>query len=400
MAEPGPESADRPEGAPPYFSFGVIGDVQHSTKPNGPGPWGTIRYFQQSLPHLQQAIEEWGREEPRPKFVLQLGDIIDRSNGRLGRSQEALDTVLKDIEEADIPFHHVWGNHELYNFDRDFLRQSKLNTSGMQDNPLGGGSHDEETSSPPDYYAYHFSPHSKFRVIVVDTYDLSLIGRKTDSQGYRDSIDFLERVEQENRGKDSNIHLVDFNGGLGSKQLSWLDKVLTYCDQHNERVIIAGHVPIHPKAKPSNCLAWNYKEILRVIESHGSVVCYFAGHDHGGGYHRDSHGIHHVTMEGVVESPPDSNAFGTLDVYEEGMVLRGRGRVKSRVLLHRGTRPACCCLPARPSTQGDGCIGQTFIVRTSALGPHVVIAPGFMVHACAINGTGNVLEGFGPSESG
>lgn len=334
------------QGERPYFSFGVIADIQYSTKPNGLSQWRMMRYFQQSLLHLQEAITEWSREAPPPQFILQLGDIIDSSNRTMGRSKEALETVLKDIEEADIPFHHIWGNHELYNFNRDLMRQSKLNTSGMMTNRLGchDGSHDD---SHPDYYAYHFSPHSRFRVIVLDTYDLSVFGRKEDSQGYQDTLEFLDKAAQENcNRKGSNSHLVDFNGGLSSKQLSWLDEVLTYCDQQNERVIIAGHTPIHPESKRSICLAWNYEDILRVIHAHRSVVCYFAGHDHSGGYHQDSHGVHHVTMEGVVESPPDSNAFGTVDVYEDRLVLRGRGRVKGRVLFYREVAPACCCLPA------------------------------------------------------
>ncbi|CAI9557081.1 unnamed protein product [Staurois parvus] len=348
------ETAEFLQEADPYFSFGVIGDVQYSPKPNGLSSWRVMRYFQQSLLHLQQAIEEWNREDPSPKFVLQLGDIIDTSNRKLGRSVEALETVLKEIEQTSIPFHHIWGNHELYNFNRDFLKRSKLNTSWMHEQQNVHSERHDETGSHPDYYAYHFSPHSKFRIIVVDTYDLSIFGRKKDSQGYQDSLDFLEKAEEgeqnDNFHVGSNRHLVEFNGGLGSKQLSWLDEVLTYCDQQNERVIIAGHVPIHPEAKRTPCLAWNYKDILQVIQSvfgsHQSVVCYFAGHDHSGGYHQDSHGIHHVTMEGVIESPPDSNAFGTVDIYEDRMVLRGRGRVKNRVLIYREMHPSfCCCLP-------------------------------------------------------
>lgn len=198
MKEPGQETANYLQEADPYFSFGVIGDVQYSTKRNGLSSWKVMRYFQQSLLHLQQAIEEWSREDPSPKLVLQLGDVIDSSNRKLGRSKEALETVLKDIELTSIPFHHIWGNHELYNFNRDFLKQSKLNTSGMQDKqPNGHGEELDETSNPPDYYAYHFSPHPKFRIILLDTYDLSVFGRKLDSQGYQDSLDFLDKAEEE-----------------------------------------------------------------------------------------------------------------------------------------------------------------------------------------------------------
>lgn len=182
----------------PYFSFGVIGDVQYSPIANRLSAWKVMRYYQQSLCHLQQAIEEWSREDPLPKFVLQLGDIIDSSNRNLGKSREALETVLKDTEQSNLPFHHIWGNHELYNFNRDFLRQSKLNTSWMQDKQRSGPheSHDE-TSNYPDYYAYHFSPHARFCIIIVDTYDLSVFGRKADSQGYQDSMDFLDKAAEE-----------------------------------------------------------------------------------------------------------------------------------------------------------------------------------------------------------
>lgn len=59
-----------------------------------------------------------------------------------------------------------------------------------------------------------------------------------------------------------------------------------------------------------------------------------AGHDHDGGYYQDKDtGVHHLTLEGVIETPPDSNAFVTVSVYEDRMVLKGNGRIKDRVLL-------------------------------------------------------------------
>lgn len=74
-----------------------------------------------------------------------------------------------------------------------------------------------------------------------------------------------------------------------------------------------------------------------MIRSHSSVVCFMAGHDHDGGYYLDEDtGVHHVTFEGVIETPPDSNAFGIVSVYEDRMELKGCGRVADRVLFfHR-----------------------------------------------------------------
>lgn len=95
-----------------------------------------------------------------------------------------------------------------------------------------------------------------------------------------------------------------------------------------------GHLPIHPKSTDPICLLWNFDEVLALIRSHSSVVCFMAGHDHDGGYHLDEDtGIHHVTFEGVIETPPGSNAFGILSVYEDRMELKGSGRVADRVLV-------------------------------------------------------------------
>ncbi|XP_069808554.1 manganese-dependent ADP-ribose/CDP-alcohol diphosphatase-like [Dendropsophus ebraccatus] len=320
----------------PYFTFGVIADIQYAEKPDGPSAWNTMRYYSQSCPHLKDAIKEWNAEDVTPKFVLQLGDIIDSFNKRVNTSEASVEKIISITKTAKMPFHHVWGNHELYNFPRDELMVSKLNSTWLADKKLDVLDPNTEGTSEKDYYAYHFSPHTKFRFIVIDTYDLGIFGRESTSAKLQKSLDFLESAEAYSN-ETRAFHLVQLNGGIDKEQLTWLDNILTYSDKMGERVIIAGHIPIHPKAKCSNCLVWNYDEILRTIQSHQSVVCYFAGHEHSGGYHQDSHGIHHITMEGVVESPPGSNAFGTVFVYEDGMLLQGRGRVRDRFLPYRMT---------------------------------------------------------------
>lgn len=96
----------------------------------------------------------------------------------------------------------------------------------------------------------------------------------------------------------------------------------------------SGHLPVHPGSTSSTCLAWNFDELLAIIKSHRSVVCFIAGHDHDGGYHWDKGtGVHHLTLEGVIETPPDSNAFGTVSVFEDRMVLKGVGRMPDREFL-------------------------------------------------------------------
>ena len=43
-----------------------------------------------------------------------------------------------------------------------------------------------------------------------------------------------------------------------------------------------------------------------------------------------------MTLEGVIETPPDNNAFGTVSVYENRMVLKGNGRIRDRVFVFPG----------------------------------------------------------------
>lgn len=96
--------------------------------------------------------------------------------------------------------------------------------------------------------------------------------------------------------------------------------------------MIVSHLPIYPEASDSVCLAWNYMDALSIIWSHKCVVCFLAGHTHDGGYSEDPYGVHHVNLEGVIETAPDSQAFGTVHVYPDKMLLKGRGRVPDRIM--------------------------------------------------------------------
>ena len=94
------------------------------------------------------------------------------------------------------------------------------------------------------------------------------------------------------------------------------------------------------------CLLWDYGDLLELVNGAVSVKAVFAGHDHAGGYHLErkpgvrrtpgargsSAAHHHVTLEGVIEAPPGKDAFATLDFHRTGLLLRGRGKVKSRWL--------------------------------------------------------------------
>ncbi|XP_036382168.1 manganese-dependent ADP-ribose/CDP-alcohol diphosphatase isoform X1 [Megalops cyprinoides] len=323
----------------PLFTFGIIADIQYADIDDGFNFKRTRkRYYRNSLKLLRRANEKWRTEAVPPSFILQLGDIIDGFNKKYDASEKALETVVNELDKGEIEVHHVWGNHEFYNFSRDDLMSSALNSKatdgGMTDDVVPTGESAEES------YAYHFSPAPRFRFVVLDAYDLSLIGRKEPSERYYQS---LEIMQAHNNNDDLNHppvsigleqRFVKFNGGFSQDQLDWLEGVLTLADEKLEKVIIVSHLPIHPNSTDPICLAWNYEKALSIIRAHKSVVCFMAGHDHDGGYYRDASGVHHLTLEGVIETPPDSEAFGTVYVYEDRMALKGNGRVTDRILMY------------------------------------------------------------------
>ncbi|KAG7271619.1 hypothetical protein CRUP_009277 [Coryphaenoides rupestris] len=312
--------SERPA-APALFTFGVIADIQYADVEDGFNYTRTRRrYYRSSLRLLRNARESWSCAAVPPSFILQLGDIIDGVNKERGASERALDTVMRELSggggggTGTAPVHHVWGNHEFYNFSRETLMRSELNS------------------------APHSSP--KFRFIVLDAYDVSVLGRTVSSVQYNNALNILK---EHNSNEDLNHppaeegmkrKFVKFNGGFSRDQLNWLDGVLSMSDENQEKVIIVSHLPVHPLSTEPICLAWNSEDLLAVIGAHGCVVCFMAGHDHDGGYHRDrGSGVHHLTLEGVIETPPESDAFATVSVYEDRMSLKGRGRTADRELV-------------------------------------------------------------------
>ncbi|XP_053566699.1 dual specificity mitogen-activated protein kinase kinase 4 [Bombina bombina] len=232
--------------AQPYFTFGIIADIQYADMDDGYNFMKTRkRYYRNSLILLQNAVYEWSTESVKPIFILQLGDIIDGFNTKNNGSETSLAKVLLEIEKIKILCHHIWGNHDFYNFSRKYLQHSKLNTkpldrcTGQLDMTSQSSQSEEET-----FYAYHFSPHPKFRIVLIDSYDLSVLGRDPSHTKYKKSMQMLK---ENNHNEDLNSpeglkkpYFVQFNGGISASQLNWINHVLTSSDEKEEKVIVAG----------------------------------------------------------------------------------------------------------------------------------------------------------------
>ncbi|XP_017271595.1 manganese-dependent ADP-ribose/CDP-alcohol diphosphatase [Kryptolebias marmoratus] len=327
---------DRRSEEPPLFTFGVIADIQYADIDDGYNYTRTTRrYYRTGLQQLKKAQRSWSESDPKPDFILQLGDVIDGLNAASGasESERALDAVLAEFGYGPGPVHHVWGNHELYNFSRSALMRSRLNSKALADKSPDG------SPARADIYAYQFSPVPGFRFVVIDSYDVGLLGREESSERYQDAKNL---IQQYNKNQDLNCppdtddlsRFTMFNGGFSQDQLAWLDSILSSADEKQEKVTIVSHVPVHPGSTDSVCLAWNFEEFLATIRPHRSVVCCMAGHVHDGAYHQDEDTrVHHLTLDGVIETPPHSAAFCTVAAYSDRMVLKGAGRVMDRVFL-------------------------------------------------------------------
>lgn len=176
----------------PLFTFGVIADIQYADIDDGYNYLRTHRrYYRNSIELLRNALDSWSKAAVKPGFILQLGDLIDGYNKPLVASDRALEAVLKELGSGSADVHHVWGNHEFYNFSRDWLLSSKLNST-PQGSQKGAGS---------QVYAYHFSPYPGFTFIVLDAYDVAVLGREESSQGCQEALRLLRHY---NKNEDLN----------------------------------------------------------------------------------------------------------------------------------------------------------------------------------------------------
>ena len=161
-------------------AFGVITDVHYADIDDGMNYSRTShRYYRRSLDLVKTAVRDWSAGQPRAEFVLQLGDLIDGHNAALGASHSALEKVTSELSKGGHFVYHALGNHDLYNFSHnelltsEHMKYSFVNKNGIS-TPLPGIS---------GYY--HFVPTEGFRIVVLDNYEISMLGQEETSDSYR-----------------------------------------------------------------------------------------------------------------------------------------------------------------------------------------------------------------------
>lgn len=268
----------------PLFEFGLVADAQYcdcDTK-------GT-RHYRESLAKLSEAAKTFNSKDLA--FTLQVGDLIDRH-------RESFETILPVWRQIQGPRHHVLGNHDF-----PVPTDEVVDILGM----------------PHQYYDFS---RDGWRFVVLDTNDISTYanpqGSPKDVRG-EEVLDVLQWTGDVNAKK--------WNGGVGKEQMAWLESVLDDAEAAGEKVVVAGHMPVAPLDQHN---AWNDAAIVETLESHDNVVAYLNGHNHAGNYHAERNGVHYLTLQGMVEQ--DTNAYATVRVHPDRLVVDGYGREPDRKL--------------------------------------------------------------------
>ncbi|MEQ9287906.1 MAG: metallophosphoesterase [Cyclobacteriaceae bacterium] len=269
------------------FSFGVIADIQYADADKA-----GKRDYRNSLHKLEYGIQELNKEQL--SFVVSIGDVIDRD-------YKSFEKPLEILGRSKATVHNVIGNHE-YSIDDKYKGEVK--------NILGNRN---------GFFSIEIKG---ILFIMLDGTDLSTLAYPKDSKKYRDGLEAFEKVKQ-----SGSNNAYDWNGGIGKKQFSWLEKQLKKADRENLKVVLFCHWPLLPE---NGTQLWNNKEVLKLLEGKKSVVAWIAGHHHSGGY-EFSNGIHHLTMKGMVEAQTETSC-GIMEVYADRLWLRGIGDQPDQVM--------------------------------------------------------------------
>jgi manganese-dependent ADP-ribose/CDP-alcohol diphosphatase len=272
----------------PLFSFGIITDVHHCDyEPEG------SRFYNKSLSKLRDALNTL--KEDSVDFLVNLGDIIDRDFA-------SYEPVLEAMNSSGLKTYHCLGNHD-FSVEPKYKRRLPL--------PM------------PDKSGYYSFIHGGFRFIVLNGNEMSIYA-STNKAVISKAEKYIEELKAEGL-----INALDWNGGIGAKQLEWLNSQLVEATAKNEKVFIFCHFPTFPE-NIHNLL--NYREVNAILGNYHNIITWFAGHNHMGNY-GNFNMTHFVTLKGMVETE-NTNAWSVVEVYRNKIWIKGSGRERSQILAY------------------------------------------------------------------
>lgn len=303
------------------FSFGLIGDTQYVDIEDGASFDGlTVRRYRQSLNILQDANTYFNElcQINNIKCNILLGDVIDAKSKHLNISEKCLEEILNIANPSLVTndnysqWHFITGNHDITSLDRISIHKTFI-------------PNEFQSITSPNILYYHFSPFKGFRFIMLDGYDISTIG--STSKDGNDEANLLLSLKNPNIANNNsdwfvgldydNIRYVPFNGSVGKQQMLWLQETLAKSIIEKEICVIFSHMPCFQESCQPCTLMWNCEEILEILHnSNANIACFIAGHDHDGGYSKDNHGIHHITLPAPLECNVGQIAYGIMEIHQ------------------------------------------------------------------------------------
>lgn len=270
----------------PIIRFGLITDTQYADC----DPQGS-RYYRNSIKKLEESINYFNHQ--KVQFTINMGDMIDRD-------QADLDPALKQLKHLDSKIYHLTGNHDYKGVTDNRVLYKKLDM-------------------PSEYY--YFKKKNWF-FIMLNTNEVAAYSN-IDGTDNKHELQAMQQHIKSTGGTQG----ARWNGGISVRQMQWLDKLLAKCEKAGNKALIFTHHPLYPN---SEFTALNNMEILKTIEKYPCVKAIFSGHHHAGKF-AIYKGIPVVTAEGMIETPTE-NSYGIVEIFNDRIVLEGKGRMTSRVL--------------------------------------------------------------------
>jgi len=273
-------AGDRP------VTFGVIADCQFAASPAAGS-----RFYSGSWLKLRSALDHFNERNVR--FVVHLGDLIDHD-------ARSYDIILPAFAHSRAPVRYVLGNHDLDVAPE--LRAGLLDRLGIR----------------PGYYTFSVGD---WRCIVLNGYELGFNFPKDATLENESAAMFAGLMAAR------KPNATEWNGGVGRKQLDYLEAELSAADRRGLSAIVFCHFPVLP---PAGHNLWNDEEVVAVLEMHPSVKAYFSGHNHAGDY-VVKNGIHYLTFAGMVETR-DAGSGAVVTLTADLITVDGFGREPDRTL--------------------------------------------------------------------
>ncbi|CAM9660732.1 unnamed protein product, partial [Phaeothamnion confervicola] len=301
----------------------VVADIHAANKDTLDIPSRRPRYFRGAVDKTGEAADMW-RDREGVQFVLQLGDAVDASNAPVGMTEWALDQLRAQLSNK-LSVWSVVGNHDLANWQKQRWAEE------MPRGSVAAGP--AETVLARSFFSFS---HGGFRFVGLDAFDEDDNAiEATTSSSSTASADAAAAAVASNAAAAAAAAAASSAlnpqclGAIGARQLEWLEGEIEEAADEGQRVIVFSHLPILPRSA-ANCVLRHSAEVLDILHGDGAngggvVALVVSGaHRHAGWYTADSHGLHHLAVNGLVGSGPGGPpVVATAHVFADRLELAG-----------------------------------------------------------------------------